>query len=192
MRLGKYEAACFRPCTFRSTICTRPMAPTADCKFGMRCTRPDCTFNHPQGRAIDKPSGAVEEQEWVACGKFGARRCRDGAGCRNAQCGFAHPVSWVHFHGEHSAAAAATTVQNVSSAAAATVNPGGFGRGFADASSTPPPGGPPPMPPPPSGWRPPMCLPTGPPLQPQLTQPPPAPPVVVRKVAEEVESLDDF
>ena len=32
--------------------------------------------------------------KWVTGHKFGARRCRNGRGCRNRTCGFAHPVDW--------------------------------------------------------------------------------------------------
>eukprot|EP00900_Chrysochromulina_parva_P026889 jgi/Chrpa1/8834/Chrysochromulina_OHIO_Genome00020052-RA len=38
---------------------------------------------------------------WIPSGKFGNRRCREGGACHNAQCGFAHPSDWVHFHGEY-------------------------------------------------------------------------------------------
>ena len=33
--------------------------------------------------------------KWVACGKFGDRRCREGGACTNAKCGFAHPADWI-------------------------------------------------------------------------------------------------
>lgn len=42
-----------------------------------------------------------EVVEWVPCGKFGSKRCREGGNCRNAQCGFAHPHDWIHFHGQY-------------------------------------------------------------------------------------------
>ena len=57
------------------------MAPTADCRFGERCTKPGCSFRHPA-------------KAWVACGKFGDKHCRDGVDCGNAKCGFAHPANW--------------------------------------------------------------------------------------------------
>lgn len=55
------------------------MAPTMACRFGVKCTRPECTFSHP----------------WVECGKFGERKCREGADCANPKCGFSHPHYWV-------------------------------------------------------------------------------------------------
>ena len=58
------------------------MAPTADCRFGERCTRENCSFRHPP-------------IQWVECGKFGDKRCRDAALCQNAKCGFAHPANWA-------------------------------------------------------------------------------------------------
>jgi hypothetical protein len=57
------------------------MAPTAECRYGGRCTSDGCTFSHPA---------------WVACGKFGEKRCRDKSMCANAKCGFAHPADWFH------------------------------------------------------------------------------------------------
>ena len=57
------------------------MAPTVACKFGGKCNRADCTFSHPA---------------WVACGKFGEKRCREKSACANPKCGFSHPADWVH------------------------------------------------------------------------------------------------
>lgn len=57
-----------------------------------------------KGAAEFVPSWApnVEGQPWIRCSeKFGDRRCREANECRNAKCGFAHPATWVHFHGEH-------------------------------------------------------------------------------------------
>lgn len=42
------------------------------CRFGTRCTRPDCYYDHPEGRAIDTP-------------------CRDDVVCTSQDCYFKHP-----------------------------------------------------------------------------------------------------
>ncbi|KAF9485995.1 hypothetical protein BDN70DRAFT_988327 [Pholiota conissans] len=47
------------------------------CRFGAACTRPGCTFSHPQ-----RPSHF-------------ATQCRFGAGCTRAQCPFQHPEGRV-------------------------------------------------------------------------------------------------
>lgn len=163
---------------FRRARAVPAMAPTADCRFGRSCTRTDCTFKHPDGRAADTPAASVDAVPWVPGGKFGERRCREGMSCRNAQCGFAHPATWIHFHGSHGTPAAAAP------SLAATVNtPGGFGGGFSDAFLGP--GGQPRAAAPPRAATPPQAQ---PPLAPQSQRT--APPR--RQISEEVSSLDDF
>ena len=34
--------------------------------------------------------------EWVKCGKYGDKRCRNGDTCTNVSCAFAHPTTWQH------------------------------------------------------------------------------------------------
>ena len=82
------------------------------CRDGGACSNTKCGFAHPAEwihlqpspkepppKELSPPPAAVAADAWVACGKFGDRRCRDGSACRNAMCGFAHPRDWVHFHG---------------------------------------------------------------------------------------------
>lgn len=50
----------------------------------------------PRSSASSSASSAAGS-EWVRCSdKFGDKRCRDGGGCENARCGFAHPAGWRH------------------------------------------------------------------------------------------------
>jgi hypothetical protein len=50
----------------------------------------------------DKVLGAVVKVpttslvEWVKCGKYGEKRCRNGDTCTNVSCAFAHPTTWQH------------------------------------------------------------------------------------------------
>ena len=50
------------------------MAPTADCRYGVSCTRPGCTFKHPLVKQTLEPA-------WIVCGKFAEKRCRDYNTC---------------------------------------------------------------------------------------------------------------
>ena len=86
------------------------------CRFGGACPNRLCGFAHPttwQFLRPQKPPPTAGEPSltepavpepavvWIPSGKFGNRRCREGGACHNAQCGFAHPSDWVHFHGEY-------------------------------------------------------------------------------------------
>eukprot|EP00966_Prymnesium_polylepis_P234514 5424454-Prymnesium_polylepis.1 len=119
------------------------MAPTADCRFGDRCTRPECSFLHPKQQPSD--AAPLGPMRWVVCGKFGERRCRNGASCANAQCGFAHPADWRFFYGTEASVAAppppasmlppmpqvAAAAPAIPVALAPQAQLGGFGGGFA-------------------------------------------------------------
>ena len=123
------------------------MAPTVDCRFGLRCTRADCTFRHPAPPTATDPA-------WVVCGKFGDRRCRSGLGCANAQCGFAHPPDWRFFYGTESTVTPAATPATPASSSGAVAAPpapqaGGFGGGFASGADASPSSAVIPSPPPP-------------------------------------------
>ena len=113
------------------------------CRLGIACDNAKCGFAHPGGwehaatPVSSNPSmAAIAGVQWVAGNKFGDRRCREGANCANAQCGFAHPSNWVHFHGTEDAAHLPPTQPPTRSTAKPeppiVPQTGGFGGGFAD------------------------------------------------------------
>jgi len=58
------------------------------CKFGLTCTRPDCTFDHPDGWESHKPTVAPSVSRGASPG------CRFGVGCSRPDCFFSHPEGW--------------------------------------------------------------------------------------------------
>ncbi|KAF9125851.1 hypothetical protein BGW39_007113 [Mortierella sp. 14UC] len=59
-----------------------------DCKFGARCTRPDCKFRHPEGAANSQPS---QSNHQPAQAQQQQQLCRFYPHCTKPNCPFFHP-----------------------------------------------------------------------------------------------------
>lgn len=61
------------------------------CKFGSRCTRPDCWFSHP---AVQEHMPIMQPNK-DDCQTTPVKACKDGAECAREDCWFSHPAGRI-------------------------------------------------------------------------------------------------
>jgi hypothetical protein len=76
-------------CTFGPTLCRYIHPP---CKFGSRCSRPDCVYSHPREALIDCRNGYSCPQKETCIYRHPPEACIFSPKCRNQVCTFSHAV----------------------------------------------------------------------------------------------------
>jgi len=76
-------------CPFGPTLCRYIHPP---CKFGTRCSRPDCVYSHPREALIDCRNGYSCPQKEICIYRHPPEACIFTPKCRNQVCTFSHAV----------------------------------------------------------------------------------------------------